>query len=317
MACSVAESYDHCRALARGTARNFYYSFLTLPRDRQPAMCALYAFMRVTDDLGDSDEPQAVRSAQLKQWRASLVWACEAISREADPGGTVPVEAGPDESVQCDHPVLPALADTVRRYGLPVQYLLDVIAGVEMDLQPAAYETFEKLADYCYHVAGAVGLSCIHLWGFHDERAIAAAIDCGTAFQLTNILRDVREDAVRGRMYVPREDLERFHLTAAELATHDPSREPGDDRIRQLMQFEVSRAREYYARAKALFTWLDRPGRPILEAMLRIYGGLLDEIERRNYDVFTRRVELSRWRKSCILAQTLARHKLRALFCRS
>jgi phytoene synthase len=312
MACSVAESYDHCRALARGTARNFYYSFLTLPRDRQPAMCALYAFMRVTDDLGDSDEPQAVRSAQLKQWRASLVWACETIQRDTAPG-----ETASGGSVQCDHPVLPALADTVRRYGLPVQYLLDVIAGVEMDLQPVAYETFEKLADYCYHVAGAVGLSCIHLWGFHDERAVAAAIDCGTAFQLTNILRDVREDAARGRVYLPAEDLERFHLTAGELAAHDPSRDRADNRFRQLMQFEVSRAREYYARAQALFAWLDRPGQPILETMLRIYGGLLDEIERRDYDVFTRRVELSRWRKSCILAQTLARHKLRNLFSRS
>src|SRR5579863_2145041 len=297
MACSVAESYDYCRALSRRTARNFYYSFLALPRDRRQAMCALYAFMRVTDDLGDSDEPQALRAAQLKQWRASLLQACE--------------------TDECDHPVLPALADTVDRYNLPVQYLLDVITGVEMDLQPVAYETFDSLARYCYHVAGAVGLSCIHLWGFHDERAIAAAIDCGTAFQLTNIVRDVHEDAVRGRIYLPREDLDRFHVTAAELATHDPGRDRRDERLRQLLQFEVSRAREYYARAAALFAYLDRPGRPILETMLRIYGGLLDEIERRDYDVFTRRVELTRWRKIRILVQTIARHKLRNLFGRS
>ena len=307
MACSVAESYDHCRQLARGTARNFYYSFLALPRDRLPGMCALYAFMRVTDDLGDSDEPQAFRAAQLAEWRASLVRACE----------TSQSELGQVESRQYDHPVLPALADTVRRYGLPVQYLLDVIDGVEMDLQPVAYDTFARLADYCYHVAGAVGLSCIHLWGFHDTRALAAAIDCGTAFQLTNILRDVREDAARGRIYLPREDLDRFQLVAGELTTHDPSRDRSDDRFRQLMQFEVSRAREYYARAQALFEYLDRPGKPILETMLRIYGGLLDEIERRDYDVFTRRVELSRWRKIRIVAKTLARHKLRALFGRS
>ena len=297
MAYSVAASYDHCRHIARATARNFYYSFLTLPREKRQAMCALYAFMRVTDDLGDSDEPQALRAAQLKQWRASLLQACE--------------------TDECDHPVLPALADTVDRYNLPVQYLLDVITGVEMDLQPVAYETFDSLARYCYHVAGAVGLSCIHLWGFHDERAIAAAIDCGTAFQLTNIVRDVHEDAVRGRIYLPREDLDRFHVTAAELATHDPGRDRRDERLRQLLQFEVSRAREYYARAAALFAYLDRPGRPILETMLRIYGGLLDEIERRDYDVFTRRVELTRWRKIRILVQTIARHKLRNLFGRS
>jgi phytoene synthase len=305
MAYSVAESYAHCRALARATARNFYYSFLALPRDRRPAMCALYAFMRVTDDLGDSDEPASVRADQLAHWRASLVQACHTTMRDTPPG-----ESG-------DDPVLPALVDTVRRYGLPVQYLLDVIAGVEMDLQPTAYETFEQLADYCYHVAGAVGLSCIHLWGFHDQRALAAAVDCGTAFQLTNILRDVREDTVRGRVYLPREDLERFHLSPSELAGHDPSRHHGDGRFRELMQFEVSRAREFYARAQALFDYLDRPGQPILDAMLRIYGGLLDEIERRDYDVFTRRVELSRCRKICVVAQTLARHKLRHLCWRS
>jgi len=297
-------------------------------------MCALYAFMRVTDDLGDSDEPQALRAAQLKQWRASLLAACETDltggrgSCRAEDGGRSPacgsagaslsqLERPDSELPPADHPVLPALADTVQRYRLPVQYLLDVITGVEMDLQPVAYESFAELAKYCYHVAGAVGLSCIHLWGFHDERAIAAAIDCGTALQLTNILRDVREDAARGRVYIPREDLERFHLTAAELAGYEPSAGHNDDRVRQLLQFEVSRAREYYARAQALFAYLDKPGRPILETMLRIYGGLLDEIERRDYDVFTRRVELSRWRKMRILAQTMARHKMRNLFGRS
>jgi phytoene synthase len=303
MACSVADSYDYCRALARRTARNFYYSFLALPRDRQPAMCALYAFMRVTDDLGDSDEPESVRAGQLAAWRASLVRACGVDAPETTSGG--------------DDPVLPALADVVHRYRLPVKYLLDVITGVEMDLQPAAYETFENLAGYCYHVAGAVGLSCIYLWGFHDERAQAAAIDCGTAFQLTNILRDVREDAARGRIYLPREDLERFRITGEELGAYDPSQHPDDDRFTQLMRFEVSRAHEYYARAQALFAYLDKPGKPILETMLRIYGGLLNEIERRNYDVFTRRVELSRWRKICLVGQTLVRYKVRGFFGRS
>ncbi len=297
--CSLAESYDHCRRLARSTARNFYYSFLTLPRDRRQAMCVLYSFMRVTDDLGDSHEPRAVREAALKHWKASLLQAC----------GNGP----------CDHPVLPALVDVTRRYGLPVDSLLDVIAGVEMDLEPVALATFEQLADYCYHVAGAVGLACIHLWGFHDPRAPAAAIDCGTAFQLTNILRDLGEDAARGRCYLPREDLDRFQLTPADLAAKSlPARGAAsgrrDDRFERLMQFEVARAREYYARAAALDDYLDPPGKPIFETMLRIYGGLLDEIERRRYDVFSRRVELSSWRKICLTAGTLARHKWHAFF---
>src|SRR5262249_39319922 len=146
---------------------------LTLPRDRMRAMCVLYAFMRVTDDLGDSDQPAPMRKAELSRWREDLVRS---------------VETG-----ESSHPVLPAVVDVSRSYKIPVQYLLDVIAGVEMDLEPVCFETFEGLADYCYHVAGAVGLACIHLWGFHDERARAAAVDCGTAFQLTNILRDLRE----------------------------------------------------------------------------------------------------------------------------
>jgi 15-cis-phytoene synthase len=294
--CSVVESYDHCRRLAKRTARNFYYSFLTLPRERRRAMCVLYAFMRVTDDLGDSAEPVAVRVAALKQWRESLLRACQ--------------------TGVFNHPVLPALADLIHRDNIPVSYLLDVIAGVEMDLAPVAFATFDQLAGYCYHVAGAVGLACIHLWGFHDDRAPAAAIDCGTAFQLTNILRDLREDTERGRVYLPREDLDRFHLTTADLAGMNRAGGGHDERFVRLMQFEVARAREYYARARTLQEYLDPPGKPILETMLRIYGGLLDEIERRGYDVFSGRVELSPWRKICVAAHTLARHKLQGLFRR-
>lgn len=289
----AAESYQHCRALARRTARNFYYSFLALPRDRRRAMCALYAFMRVTDDLGDSDAPAESRAADLAAWRDELLRACA--------GGRV------------EHPVLPALADVVSRYAVPVRYLLDVIAGVEMDVHPVPCETFADLGRYCYHVAGAVGLACIHLWGFHDDRALGAAVDCGTAFQLTNILRDLGEDAARGRWYLPREDLERFDVAPHELTTGADTGLSRDDRFTELMRFEVARAREFYARARALFDYLDPAGQPILETMLRIYGGLLDEIERRRYDVFSRRVELSRTRKTLIAAGVLLRHKLRLL----
>jgi phytoene synthase len=255
--------------------------------------------MRVTDDLGDSDEPVEDRERALKRWQENLLQACS--------GG------------EPDHPVLPALVDVIRRYHVPSRYLLDVIAGVEMDLAPVSFATFAELSRYCYHVAGAVGLACIHLWGFHDDRAPAAAIDCGTAFQLTNILRDLREDAARGRIYLPREDLDRFQVSPGELAARNPAAHNGaaggrDGRFEGLMQFEVARARDYYTRAKALYDYLDAPGKPILETMLRIYGGLLDEIERRRYDVFSRRVELSRWRKICLTARTLARHKLHAFF---
>lgn len=285
---TLDDSYEYCRALARQTARNFYYSFLTLSQDRFRAMCVLYAFMRITDDLSD-EGAEAERAANLVRWRASLSAALET--------GTF------------DHPIFPALADMLARFRVPPAYLFDVITGVEMDLNPTAFETFADLERYCYHVAGAVGLSCIHLWGFHDQRAISAAIDCGTAFQLTNILRDLQEDAERGRLYLPLEDLARFELTQAELRSgrHDA-------RFEQLMQFEVSRTRAYYGRAKMLFEYLDPPGLPILDTMVRIYGGLLDEIERRKYDVFSRRVELSCGHKLFIAGSAIVRHKLRRIF---
>lgn len=289
MSTTLEESYRYCRQLAKRTARNFYYSFLTLDRGRRRAMCALYAFMRVTDDLGDDETPGLDREAALARWRTELAFAWN--------------------SGKSSHPALPAVVDMARRWQVPLQYLNDVITGVEMDLGPVMFETFDELSGYCYHVAGAVGLACIHLWGFHDQRALAAAVDCGTALQLTNILRDLQEDAGRGRVYLPGEDLSRFELSAEELAAGCR-----DERFERLMRFEVERAREYYSRAQSLFHYLDPAGLPILETMLRIYGGLLDEIERRRYDVFTRRVELSCPRKLFIAGHVLVRHKLRQMF---
>jgi 15-cis-phytoene synthase len=286
---SLAESYQRCESLARQTGKNFYYSFLTLPGDRFQAMCALYAFMRVTDDLGDSSAPIAERTASLHEWRSQL--------GEAVATGT------------SSHPLLPAVADMLQRYQVPVTYLTDVITGVEMDLQPVAIETFAQLERYCYHVAGAVGLACIHVWGFHDQRAIPVAIDCGTAFQLTNIVRDVREDALAGRVYLPAEDLRKFGVDPRDLLA--PQASP---QVVELLRFEAARAREYYHRMQPLFGYLDPPGRPILETMVTIYGGLLTEIERRQYDVFTRRVELGKARKLLSVAQSLLRHKWRMLF---
>lgn len=283
---ALAECDIYCRELTRREAGNFYFSFLTLPADRFRAMCALYAFMRVTDDLGDDERiPLGERAILLGRWRECLEH----------------VLSGGEET----HPVLIALADVVRHYRIPAEYLFAVIDGVQRDLSPVRIATFAELSDYCYHVAGAVGLCCIHIWGFHDQRAIPAAIDCGLALQLTNILRDLAEDADRGRVYLPREDLERFGYSLADLQAHRR-----DDRFRALMAFEAERARQHYARARALFEYLDPPGRPILDAMLRIYGGLLRQLERCGYDVFSRRVRLPRWRKLWIAATSVLRHRV-------
>ena len=180
-----------------------------------------------------------------------------------------------------------------------------MIDGVESDLQPRSFATFDDLSRYCYQVAGAVGLCCVHIWGFRDERAIPRAIDCGTAFQLTNILRDLGEDAAMGRVYLPAEDLQRFGVTASDLAEHRRG-----ERFTELMRFQVDRARSFYEKSRELFDYLERPGKPILAAMLRIYGGVLDEIERRGYDVFTRRVSLSRGKKLRIALGAVLRYRV-------
>lgn len=284
MTISLTESYAWCKSLSRRRAGNFYFSFLTLPADRFRDMCALYAFMRICDDLGDDDRLSPTeRVANLDAWQASL-----AAALAGEP---------------FDHEVFPALAEMVQRTGIPHEYLFAVIDGVRTDLEPVGFETFEELADYCYHVAGAVGLCCIHIWGFHDERATERAVDCGMAFQLTNILRDLAEDASMERIYLPREDLRQFGYSAEDITAHRI-----DDRFVKLMQFEVARTETYYGRAAELLNYLDPPGRPIYAAMLNIYGGLLTQIKRRGYDVYSGRVKLSRPRKLWIALQAVLKY---------
>jgi phytoene synthase len=275
---ALEASYQACQRLTRRTARNFYYSFLVLPRDKRRAMSALYAFLRHTDDLGDDPAPLAQRRDALDRWRASLDAAL----------------AG-----QFDSPILPALVDTVRRYRIPPQYLYDVIAGVRMDLDGRVYETFDELLDYCRHVASVVGLACIHIWGFSGgDEATSAAQQAGIAFQLTNILRDLKEDVQNGRVYLPNEDLRRFDYSVDDLRAG-----LRDERFARLMQFEIDRAEQCYHNAAHLAGYLDRDGRAALGAMTAIYHGLLNEIRRRDGDVFTRRVALSPWRKLTIAAR--------------
>ncbi len=282
---ALDESFAWCQSLTKRTAGNFYFSFLTLPPHQLRDMCVLYAFMRVTDDLGD-DLALSVEQRQtaLQNWRQEL---------DAALAGTL-----------AEHPVFPALVDLVDRQQIPAEYLQAVIEGVEMDLNPTGFETFAELADYCYHVAGAVGLCCIHVWGFEGEEALQLAVDCGMAFQLTNILRDLGEDASMGRVYLPREDLRRFDYHPADIEAHCR-----DERFRELMEFQVARAREYYAKAGGLFSHLKPTGKPIYAAMLKIYGGLLDEIERRDFDVYSQRVRLPRWRKLWISLDAIIRHR--------
>ena len=280
---SLDASFGYCQSVARTAGRNFYFSFLALPRTLFRDMCALYAFMRETDDIGDDHEtPVEIREQLIEAWRIRLH---QALETDFD------AQSGP-ANVSEPPSVFPAMADVVRRHSIPIEYLEGVIDGVRGDLERRRFESFNELAGYCYQVAGCVGLCCIHIWGFNDDRAIPAAIACGEAFQLTNILRDLREDAVAGRIYVPQDELARFDVS------EDQLREGRIDAgFRDLMKFQVSRARERYRSGVELLSYLQPDGRPILTAMLRIYGGLLKRIEQCNYDVFSERVSLSKVRK--------------------
>ena len=275
-------SYRFCGEVARREAKNFYYSFLLLPPARRRSMCALYAFLRRTDDLADEPGEPEVKRRALDRWRADL-------DR---------VLAGGDG----DWPGFPALVDMVRRHALPPRHLHEVIDGVVMDLEPRPFATFEDLYAYCYRVASAVGLSCIHIWGFHSDggRAETLAESCGIALQLTNILRDVREDARLGRIYLPVEDLERFGVSAEELTASHPSA-----RLRALLEFEGRRAYDYYGKGAPLVRLVAPVGRPVLRTIVGIYRSLLDEIARRDYDVLAGRVALAPWRKAAIMARSL------------
>jgi phytoene synthase len=274
---AVEQSYRYCRQVARSRAKNFYYSFLLLSAQQRKAMCAIYAFMRYCDDL--SDEPGATRGA-IDRWRAEMEDALEGRFS--------------------GHSVWPAFHHTVRRFGIPHQYFREMIDGVASDLEPHRFQTFEQLYRYCYQVASVVGLTVIHIFGFDTRSALPLAEKCGVAFQLTNILRDIREDAGNGRVYLPIEDLERFGVTEEDLRAGNRS-----EAFLQLMRFEAARAREYYSESTPLLDLIHPRSRPSLWALVSIYSGLLDRIERTNYDVFTRRVRLSSLEKSWILVRAL------------
>ena len=277
MMITIDESYEYCLRVARTRAKNFYYSFVLLSAQQRKAMCAIYAFMRYCDDL--SDEPGASKAA-VDCWRADLEEALEGRFT--------------------DHPVWPAFHHTVRRFGIPHEYFRQMIDGIESDLEPRRLETFEELYLYCYRVASVVGLTIIHIFGFDTRSALPLAEKCGVAFQLTNILRDIQEDAALGRIYIPAEDLRRFGVTDEDLRTGKRSPE-----FLELMRFEAARARAYYNESLPLLELIHPRSRSSLWALISIYSRLLERIVSKNYDVFTRRVRLSLFEKSWIVVKAM------------
>ncbi|QHN04037.1 phytoene/squalene synthase family protein [Granulicella sp. WH15] len=304
----LTEAYAVCSEIARREAKNFYYSFRVLPEHKRNAMCAVYAFMRRADDIAD-DESQTVEqrretmAAWLAEWR---------LARAGAP---------------TDNPVFIAVADVQQRFKIPDQLLEELVQGTSMDLEPVSaeprdghavqladgtmgYRSFEDLYRYCYLVASVVGLVCIRIFGYSDPAAELLAEKTGIAFQLTNILRDIKEDAERGRIYLPQQLLEEFGITSAEiraLAGGAPLR----TNDRAMIDALSVQAWEYYAAADKLLPLIDRDSRPALWVLVRIYSELLHKIEHAHGDVFSKRARVSTPGKLWILAQGAAKSVLR------
>jgi 15-cis-phytoene synthase len=294
-ASQLAMAYSVCRGITRARAKNFYYAFLVLPRHKRQALCAVYAFMRRCDDITDDV------SVAPRERREKLGGWMDAFHRAL--GGE-----------PTDDPILLALTDAQQRFNIQVGWLDQLAYGTEMDVVewegaegsaaatsgPVAvsYRTFEDLRVYCYRVASVVGLVCIRIFGYRDPAAESLAEGCGLAFQLTNIIRDVKEDAAMGRVYLPEEDLARFGISASELATATDSA-----RFRPLLALEADRAREYYQAGTELIPYIDEDSQPALWVLLTIYRRLLEKIASREFDVFTGKISLSTSEKLAILGK--------------
>jgi phytoene synthase len=273
----------------RQAARNFYYGMRLLPPAKRQAMYALYSFMRLSDDIADepaggdsaSNGAAASRQLALEQWRGD--------THRAIAGDT----AG--------HPLWPAFYDSIQRFGIPSKVFDDAIDGQVQDLTQTHYQTFDELYRYCYRVASTVGIAALHIWGFHDhDRALQLAEYRGIALQLTNILRDLREDAQRGRRYLPLEDLARFDMLREWMPTTEAALPAGYD---GLMRFEADRARGYYEQSAELESLVDADARPTLRIMTEIYRGILERIAVDPRRALSRRVSLPAWRKLALVAR--------------
>jgi squalene synthase HpnC/squalene synthase HpnD len=274
---AVDASYDECKRVARESASNFYYAFYLLPEQKRRSLGALYAYMRLVDDAADEPGDVASKQRGLSRWRG--------LTDAAYAGDT------------SGHAILPAFADTCSRFSIPSRYFHDLISGAEMDLTEPSYATFDRLREYCYRVAGTVGLTCIHVFGFRDPRAPDVAERLGIAFQLTNILRDLRTDYEMGRVYLPQEDLEQFGVRAAELAG------PVSPKLAELMEFEAERAWKFYEEGAEIVGMVERDSRGALFALARTYSTLLAAIGARGFDVFSSRVRLKTAEKFGILVR--------------
>ncbi len=274
-------AYQHCRAVTKRDAKNFYYAFITLPQRKRKAIYAAYAFCRICDDAADEDIPTDEKIKLLGGLREKLAGAY---------------------SGHTDGPLFTALADTAHSFHIPQEYLQEIVSGVETDLTKSRYQNFEELRTYCYQVASVVGLTCLQIFGYSDRRAIEYAVDLGLAMQLTNILRDLKEDLDRDRIYLPLDELNEFGYSVEDLKAGVVN-EP----FRRLMDFQTQRARRYFDKGFMLLPYLSPRSRACPAVLGQIYSQILNRIEARDFNVFNGRVSLSRPEKYLVTAKTWLR----------
>jgi squalene synthase HpnC len=292
-ASGVAASYVECHRIARAARSNFYYAFYLLPKPKRDGLAALYAFMRLVDDVADVGENLETTQRGLAKWRAAFDEAVTGRSQFFD--GTAVTPLG---HVYGEVEILPALVDTMRRYNMPARYLHDLISGAEMDLTVKSYPTFDRLREYCYRVAGTVGLTCTHVFGYRDPRALDLAEKLGLAFQLTNIIRDVHEDAALGRIYIPEEDLARYNVSPEDFSRYEATLG-----VREVLRFEADRAWRIYEDCSELLDLVDADSRSALWLLVRTYSALLARIESADFAVFGERVRPSKAEKMILIAR--------------
>lgn len=275
---SLRKAYKQAEKITAQHSKSFYFASALLPEEKRAAIRALYAFCRTVDDI--VDESNTDQDSQLDYWR-----------------GMVETTSFADSDL-----VAAAWADTLNRYHIPRHYALQLIDGVARDLSQVRYQTFDELATYCYGVASTVGLMSMYIVGFTDNRAVPYAIKLGVALQMTNILRDVGEDYRNGRLYLPREELAFYGIHESDIAEGRIT-----DHWRQFMKFQVERTRQLYEESWVGVKMLEREGQLAIGAASVFYQGILEEIERNDYNVFTRRASLSTWDKVSRLPALIGR----------
>jgi phytoene synthase len=276
---------EYCQQKAAASGSSFYYSFLFLPTEQRKAIIALYAFCREVDDIVDECSDKNIARVKLQWWRDTMKNTFDG---------------------KPEHPIQHALLAVIKRYQLPLEYFLEIIDGMEMDLDHQHYPTFKELSLYCYRAASVVGLMAAEIFGYQDRSTQKYAYNLGMAFQLTNILRDVQEDAARGRIYIPLDELQRFNVNIDDIVQNKNS-----TAMQELFKFQANRAQQYYDEAFSSLAEQDRYAQRSGLIMAAIYRRLLTAIADRNYNVFAGRISLNPLHKLWLAWNTARKEKLR------